>query len=579
MQAWRLGSYEIVRPLGEGGMAQVYLARDVRLGREVAIKVLDTTLAVRPGFKERFLREAQVAAALDHPNIVPLYDFGETEGHLYLVMPYVSGGSLQDLLRKVPLPAGDVVTYIAQMADALAYAHERGVVHRDVKPANMLLHADGRLMLSDFGLAKILTPESRARGPRHHPDAGTPEYMAPEQIEGKSDERSDIYGLGVVLYLLLTGHLPFTGATSSAVMGGHLYRLPDEPRRLNPAITPAMQTVVLQALAKHPDDRYQTANDLAAALLSALVAGDAEPLPFILNTPTPTSMPSGHGTAPPRISPPSLGPVRTPPAGAYPAPRSLDVPAAPHPPLAGAEILPRLDQPTFTPPRPPSESSASSQHSEVLPLPVIPINPTAPTVPAVPATPPSRQSAAAPLSPLFPPAGPLGMPGLDGLGDDTLMQQGYGARAPFVTASSPSLPQQYGAGRPAPVPVVPMMPPARAPMAAPVSRGPVRRMTSVPLPGGSNSLASPPSLPLHAPVAAPYPVPQAAVPVMPTPSHIPTAAPRRRTGAVLLWIVVVVVLAALIAGLVMHLAQIRPTSAGSSAALACISGWVRWPLG
>lgn len=579
MQAWRLGSYEIVRPLGEGGMAQVYLARDVRLGREVAIKVLDTTLAVRQGFKERFLREAQVAAALDHPNIVPLYDFGETEGHLYLVMPYVSGGSLQDLLRKAPLPVGDVVTYIAQMADALAYAHERGVVHRDVKPANMLLHADGRLMLSDFGLAKILTPESRARGPRHHPDAGTPEYMAPEQIEGKSDERSDIYGLGVVLYLLLTGQLPFTGATSSAVMGGHLYRLPDEPRRLNPAITPAMQTVVLQALAKHPDDRYQTANDLAAALLSALVAGDAEPLPFILNTPTPTSTPSGHGTAPPRISPPSLGPVYAPAAGGHAARRSLDIPPAPQPPLASAEILPRLDQPAFTPPRPASASSASSQHSGVLPLPVIPPIPTAPTVPVVPATPPGRQSAVAPLSPLFPPGGPLGMPGLDGLGDDALMQRGYGAHAPFVTASPLSLPQQHGANRPAPAPVVPMMPPAHAPMAAPVSRGPVRRMTSVPLPGGSNSLASPPSLPLHAPIAAPYPTPQPAIPVMPAPSYIATAAPRRRTGALLLWIVVLVVLAALIAGLVMHLSQIRPTSAALQSALAFIGGWVRWPLG
>ena len=231
-------------------MAQVYLTRDVRLGREVAVKVLDGKLASRTGFKERFLREAQVAVALDHPHIVPLYDFGETDdGLLYLVMPYISGGSLQDLLRKTPLPVGDVVTYGAQMADALAYAHERGVVHRDVKPANMLLHADGRLMLSDFGLAKILTPESRTRAPRNQPDAGTPEYMAPEQIEGQTDERSDIYALGVVLYLLLTGRLPFTGNSSNAVMGGHLYRLPDEPRRLNPAVTPAMQTVIMQALA------------------------------------------------------------------------------------------------------------------------------------------------------------------------------------------------------------------------------------------------------------------------------------------------------------------------------------------
>lgn len=292
MQAWRLGSYELVRRLGEGGMAQVYLARDIRLGREVAVKVLDQRLAERPGFRERFLREARVAAALDHPNIVPLYDFGESSLLLYLVMPYVSGGSLQDLLRKAPLPVADVAMYGSQMADALDYAHQRNVVHRDVKPANMLLHADGRLMLTDFGLAKILSSTSRPVVPRGHPDAGTPEYMAPEQIEGMTDERSDIYALGVVLYLLLTGQLPFTGMTSSVVMEGHLYRMPPEPRRLNPAVTPAMQAVVLRALAKHSTDRFQRASDLGAALLGALIAGDTEPLPFdFAGSPVPISLP------------------------------------------------------------------------------------------------------------------------------------------------------------------------------------------------------------------------------------------------------------------------------------------------
>ncbi|HZC05886.1 MAG TPA: serine/threonine-protein kinase, partial [Ktedonobacterales bacterium] len=155
MVEWRLGNYELRRRLGEGGMAQVYLARDVRLGRDVAVKVLDRKLADRPGFRERFMREARVAAALDHPNIVPLFDFGDAEA-LYLVMPFVSGGSLQDVLSRTPLPVGEVVTFGSQIADALEYAHQRKVVHRDVKPANMLVHADGRLMLSDFGLAKIV---------------------------------------------------------------------------------------------------------------------------------------------------------------------------------------------------------------------------------------------------------------------------------------------------------------------------------------------------------------------------------------------------------------------------------------
>ncbi|HLY31866.1 MAG TPA: protein kinase [Ktedonobacterales bacterium] len=273
MQEWRLGSYELLRRLGEGGMAQVYLARDVRLGREVAIKVLDRHLAERPGFRERFLREARVAAAFDHPNIVPLYDFGES-GVLYLVMPYVSGGSLQDMLKRAPFPMGAVATYGSQIADALAYAHHRNVIHRDVKPANMLLHADGRVMLSDFGLAKIIDQTNRVARPRNHPDAGTPEYMAPEQINGHSDERSDIYALGVVLYLLLTGRLPFTGSSTSAVMEGHLYRMPEAPRQYNPSLSAAMEAVILRAMAKRPEDRFQRANELGAALLGALIVDD-----------------------------------------------------------------------------------------------------------------------------------------------------------------------------------------------------------------------------------------------------------------------------------------------------------------
>lgn len=304
MEEWRLGSYELVGRLGEGGMAQVYLARDARLGREVAVKVLDRTLAERSGFRDRFLREARVAAALDHPNIVPLYDFGDSGvgeggGVLYLVMPYLSGGSLQEALKRAPFSGAEVATYGAQIADALAYAHQRNVVHRDVKPANMLLHSDGRLLLADFGLAKILdttAPSSAARG---RPDAGTPEYMAPEQIEGRSEARSDIYALGVVLYLLSTGHLPFTGATTNTILEGHLYRLPEPPRRRNPAVTPAMESVILRALAKHPEDRFQTASEFGAALLGALVAGDTEPLPFAQSDYEPPLLPPPAFSRPP----------------------------------------------------------------------------------------------------------------------------------------------------------------------------------------------------------------------------------------------------------------------------------------
>jgi serine/threonine protein kinase len=331
MQAWRLGSYELLRPLGEGGMAQVYLARDIRLGREVAVKVLDQRLAERPGFRERFLREARVAAALDHPNIVPLYDFGDSDEMLYLVMPYVSGGSIQDMLHRSPFPVSEVATYGSQMADALDYAHQRNVIHRDVKPANMLLHADGRVLLSDFGLAKIINPSSRPSAPRGHPDAGTPEYMAPEQIEGRSDERSDIYALGVVLYLLLTAHLPFTGSSSSLVMEGHLYRLPEQPRLLNPVISPAMQAVVLRALAKHPDDRYQRASELGAALLGAMVAGDAPSVSFI-SQPSHPPISSGPMTGP--MTGPMAGPMTGPMAGPMTGP--MMGPMTPRVSLGGA---------------------------------------------------------------------------------------------------------------------------------------------------------------------------------------------------------------------------------------------------
>lgn len=282
-------------------MAQVYLARDVRLGRDVAVKVLDKKLAERPGFRERFMREARLAAALDHPNIVPLYDFGD-ENALFLVMPYLSGGSLQDLLPRTPLPPGDVVTYGSQIADALDYAHQRKVVHRDVKPANMLLHADRRLMLSDFGLAKIVGQTNTPNAPRNRPDAGTPEYMAPEQVVGSSDARSDIYGLGVVLYLLLTGRLPFTGSSSNEVMQRHVREEPVAPRIYNPNIPPAMESVVLRAMAKSPDDRYQRAGELGAALLGALIASHVSDAGAM-------SSPSSYGislpTGPTAIIPPA----------------------------------------------------------------------------------------------------------------------------------------------------------------------------------------------------------------------------------------------------------------------------------
>jgi serine/threonine protein kinase len=214
---------------------------------------------------------------------------------LYLVMPYVSGGNVQQLLPRAPLPLAEVVSYGTQVADALAYAHQRNVMHRDVKPANILIHADGRIMLSDFGLAKVWDGTAPVPVPRRHPDAGTPEYMAPEQVRGRTDTRSDLYALGVVLYLLLTGRLPFTGASGEAVMAAQVGQVPVPPRLLNAAVTPTLEAVVLAALAKRPEDRYQTAEQLSAALLAALVMGEANAQPAL---PAPT-VAAGTGPLPP----------------------------------------------------------------------------------------------------------------------------------------------------------------------------------------------------------------------------------------------------------------------------------------
>jgi serine/threonine protein kinase len=287
-------------------MAQVYLARDTRLGREVAVKVLDPKLAQRSGFRDRFLREARVVAALDHPNIVNIYEVGESGGVLFLVMPYLSGGSLQEALKRVPFPVSEVISFGTQITDALDYAHQRGVIHRDVKPANMLLHSDGRLMLADFGLAKILDGSDRPANRQGKPDAGTPEYMAPEQIQGRTDARSDLYGLGVVLYLLLTGKLPFSGASANTVMDGHLYQLAEHPRAINRAVTPALDEVIMRALAKHPDERFQRASEMGAALLEALVAGEAEPIHLDTRSPSPVF------SRPPSLEPSGLPPMPSP---------------------------------------------------------------------------------------------------------------------------------------------------------------------------------------------------------------------------------------------------------------------------
>ena len=262
------GHYVIVRELGSGGMATVYLAEDIRHHRKVAVKVLRPELAISLG-PERFLREIDIAAQLQHPNILPLLDSGSVNGLLYYVMPYIEGESLRDRLsREGELPIRDVVRILSEVVDALSLAHHHGVVHRDIKPGNVLL--SGRhALVADFGVARAV---SEATGQQALTTAGlalgTPTYMAPEQAAADPhvDHRADIYAVGVLAYELLTGRPPFTGASSQAILMAHLTQKPDSLRRDRPAIPPALEQAVLRCLAKRPADRWQNAGELLATL-------------------------------------------------------------------------------------------------------------------------------------------------------------------------------------------------------------------------------------------------------------------------------------------------------------------------
>ncbi|MEW6231283.1 MAG: protein kinase [Chloroflexota bacterium] len=259
-----LGRYEIKELIGQGGMATVFKAYQISLDRYVAIKVLPAQYVQQEGFLQRFTREARAVAKLKHPNILDVYDFGEEVGVTYIVMEYVEGGTLKDRLTG-PLPIDQALRLTSQLASALGYAHGQGIIHRDVKPSNVLLTKDGWPLLSDFGIAKV--SEATSALTRTGVGMGTPEYMSPEQAQGMAvDGRSDIYSLGVMLYQMVTGQVPFQAQTPIAVVLRHIKDLPPPPRSINPDIPEAVEQVILQALAKNPDNRYQRAEEMAAAL-------------------------------------------------------------------------------------------------------------------------------------------------------------------------------------------------------------------------------------------------------------------------------------------------------------------------
>jgi len=258
------GRYRIQRKLGAGGMADVYLAEDQELGRRVAIKILNGRHANDAQFIERFRREAKNAAALNHPNIVSIYDRGEAEDTYYIAMEYLDGRTVKELIvGHGAAPVRVAIEYARQILSALRFAHRHGIVHRDIKPHNVLVDAEGRVKVTDFGIARSGTSQMTETGSI----VGTAQYLSPEQAKGAEvDQRSDLYSLGVVLYELLTGKTPFEGDTPVEIAMKHLSNTPKPPSELRKDIPPELDMVVLRALAKNPDDRYQSADEMEGDL-------------------------------------------------------------------------------------------------------------------------------------------------------------------------------------------------------------------------------------------------------------------------------------------------------------------------
>src|SRR5437879_18087 len=283
LEGTTLGRYHLKRLLGQGGMAEVYLASDEQLHRDVAVKVVHLS---RVDDLARFRREAELLGPLTHEHILPVFDYGEQGSWHYLVMPYMSYGTLSDRLKvKGPLSQEEAGLLLKQIASALQYAHDRGILHRDIKPSNILLRDDTYAYVAYFGIAKALDQESDLT--QAGTVIGTPEYMAPELLEQSASPGSDIYALGILLYYMLTGHVPFTGPTSLAILQKQVSTPPVPPSQLNPAISLPVEHVILGALEKDPQRRFHTPQALAHAYQQALQQSHVP-------VPAPQSFQSGH---------------------------------------------------------------------------------------------------------------------------------------------------------------------------------------------------------------------------------------------------------------------------------------------
>jgi photosystem II stability/assembly factor-like uncharacterized protein len=301
----QMGQYRIIAPLGEGGMAAVYKAYQPSMDRYVALKILPSHFANDPNFTYRFEREAKLIANLEHPNILPVYDFGQADGYSYIVMRLVVGGTLADLLKGHPLPLPQACGILSKIASALDYAHSRGVIHRDVKPSNVLIDEQGNCLLSDFGLAKVILSDSRFTASGAF--IGTPAYASPEQcLGGELDHRSDVYSLGVMLYEMATGRTPYEAETPMAIVVKTIHDPLPPPSTINPSLSGDIERVILKALAKDPDDRYQSAGDLARALEA--VVGGVPTAPLVLPVPAaPAEKVSLAGRPPQPAASPAAG--------------------------------------------------------------------------------------------------------------------------------------------------------------------------------------------------------------------------------------------------------------------------------
>jgi serine/threonine protein kinase/Tol biopolymer transport system component len=264
-----INGYEVLSLVGQGGMARVYLATQQSMGRQVALKVLPQQFLHDDTYLQRFNREVKIASQLEHAHIIPVYDYGETEGQPFIAMRYMPSGSVDDRLSKGALDPKTILHIISQVAPALDYAHSKGVLHRDLKPSNVLLDESGDAYLTDFGIARL--NEGQGIAITTHGVVGTPSYMSPEQAQGKElDGRSDIYSLGVMLFELATGRRPFENDTPYSIAVMQVTTQPPFPRKLNPRISESLERVILKSLRKDPNDRYQSGQELTQALKQAV---------------------------------------------------------------------------------------------------------------------------------------------------------------------------------------------------------------------------------------------------------------------------------------------------------------------